>query len=317
MENYLTNNIENNKINKNYFLNDKPIFCNIFKPFLYKPIKIGNLQNLDQTILFSKNFIFYSFNNKKFTKFLQKSLINASNGIINYIVTELKGNFRDVIKNINGNYFCSNLINVCGKNNRIKILNELSNKLNEYSIDKFANHPIQSLIELASTEDEFKLILASFNEYKKILIASLNHNGTYVIQKIIRHIPESLRKKFNSIFVKLVSILSIDIYGVFSLEIFIIYTKDEIIRTQTFNIIMKDFITISTNKVGNYVIQILLLKWLDSKNGELLKKLIKSNFSILSTNIYSVYICQLYDKLYKNNEENEFCSSLNTQKNFL
>ena len=123
-----------------------------------------NLENLDIKTLFSKNLIFYSFNSQKMTKYLQKCLINASKEIITLIIHELKGSFREVIKNKNGNYFCSNLIKICDKNNRIKILKELSNSINEDCIDEFGTYPIQNLIQYASSEDEFQLLLSSFNE---------------------------------------------------------------------------------------------------------------------------------------------------------
>ena len=213
------NEIKKNTTGEKNVLLYKPVpFSNIYNPFLIPPV---NIEKLDQKILFSKNFIFYSFNNQNMTKSLQKCLINASKEIITFIIDELKGNYREVIKNKNGNYFCTNLIKICDQINRIKILKELSNTLSEDSIDEFGTYPIQNLIEYASTEYEFKLILCSFNEYEKILMPALNSHGTFVIQKLIRHIPESIRKEFNFIFVKFVSLLSRDTYGAFALDKFI------------------------------------------------------------------------------------------------
>ena len=280
---------------KNSLVDNPACFTIINNPFLFTPII--NMENLERKKLFSKNFIFYSFNNQNMTKYLQKCLINASKEIITFIIDELKGNFREVIKNKNGNYFCSNLIKVCDQSNRIKILKELSNILNEDSMDEFGTYPIQNLIELASSEYEFKLLLSSFNEYEKILMPALNPHGTFVIQKLIIHIPEKIRKDFNSIFVKFISLLARDTYGAFALEKFISYTKNVQIQNQIFDLIIKDFINISINKNGNYLIQKLLVKWWNNKKGEFIKKLIKSKYSILSNNIYSVHIFELYDKL--------------------
>ena len=289
-----------NEINKkiitfeNNFYFNPVFFVNNYNPLFFPPI---NMENSEQKKLFSKDFIFYSFNYQNMTKYLQKCLINASKEIINYIIDELKGNFREVIKNKNGNYFCSNLIKVCGKNNRIKILKELSNILSEDSTDEFGTYPIQNLIEYASCEYEFKLLLSSFNDCEKILMPALHPHGTFVIQKLIKHIPENIRKEFNFIFVKFISLLARDTYGAFSLEKFILYTKNEQIQNQIFDSIINDFINISTNKIGNYLIQKLIEKWWNNKKGESLKKIIKSKYCILSNNIYSVHICQLYDKL--------------------
>lgn len=285
--------------NKNCLIEQPAFTSEIYNSFLYQPI---NLESFDQKTLFSKNIMFYSFNSQKMTKYLQKCLINASKEVITSIIDELKGHFREVIKNKNGNYFCSNLIKVCDQKNRIKILKELSNVLNEESMDEFGTYPIQNLIEHASTEYEFKLLLTSFNECEKILMPALNPHGTFVIQKLIKHIPESIRKEFNFIFVKFVSLLARDTYGAFALEKFILYTKNEQIQKQISDSIINDFINISTNKIGNYLIQNILLKWWNNKKGENLKKIIKSKYSILSNNIYSIHICELYDKLNNNSE---------------
>lgn len=294
------------KFNKNEILNiqnspnDQGASFHIFN---YNNFNILDLQNLDEKTLFSKNNILMSFNNQKMTKYLQKNLINISKVKINYIIDELKGAFREIIKNKNGNYFCSNLINICDKNNRIKILIELSDTLSEDCMDEFGTYPIQNLIEHASSEDEFKLLLKSFNEADKILLPALNQHGTFVIQKLIRHIPEKIRVEFNLIIVQFVSILSRDKYGAYAIEKFILYTKNEQIQKQILNLIMADFINISTNKNGNYLIQHLLEKWWNNKKGENLKKLINSKYQILSKNIYSYYICQLYNKLLNDKKE--------------
>ena len=106
----------------------------ISMPLFFQLLDIKSL-NGKLKALFSKNIIFYSFNNQKMTKYLQKCLINAPKEIITFIIDELEGSFREVIKNKNGNYFCSNLLKICDKNNRIKILKELSSTINEDCID--------------------------------------------------------------------------------------------------------------------------------------------------------------------------------------
>lgn len=156
-------------------------------------IKTGN------PFSFSKKTILSSFTSQKTTIILQKSLNNASKETLDNIIDEMSGCYSSVIRNKNGNYFCSDLFKVCDKSQRIKVLKELSNTLSEDCIDEYGTHPIQTLIELAESEDEYKLLLLSFNDYNKILRAALSQNGTYVIQKLIRHIPEKYRMEFNLI----------------------------------------------------------------------------------------------------------------------
>ena len=304
-----------NTINSQAYENQKELFQNrinfsdnsgLFYKFQSPNyVDITDMENMNTKTLFSRNNILNSFKSKKLTKYLQKCLINVSKETINYILNELKGEFRAIIKNKNGNYFCSNLIKKCDKNSRIILLTELSATINEDCMDEFGTYPIQNLIELASGEDEFKLLLTSFKEPDKILMPAMNAHGTFVIQKLIKHIPEHIRSEFNNIFVSFVSVLSRDAYGAYSLEKFIYFTKNEQIQKQILNIITNDFINISTNKNGNFLIQNLLKKWWNNKKGEILKNLIVSKFQILSKNNYSFYICDLYFKLTKSEEENK------------
>ena len=259
--------------------------------------------NLDKYCPFTKKNIILSFDNQNSTKQLQKSIVGASKETIDFIINQLKGSFRMIIKDKNGNYFCSDLIKLCDKNQRIQILNELSYSLCEDSNDEFGTHSIQSLIECSSSEEEYKLLLSPFNDFNKIILTSLNQYGTYVIQKLIVNIPENFRTQFNLIFVKFICILSRDMYGVCAVKKFIGYTSNEFIVKQFLNIILTNFVNISTNKFGNYLIQYLLEKWWKKEEGLYIKNIIFSKFRILSENHYSSYICGLFIKLCNSKEK--------------
>ena len=269
----------------------------------------------DQLKFFSKQNILLSFTNQKSTKQLQKSLVGISKDIIDFIIYELTGCFRMIIRDKNGNYFCSDLLKICDKNQRIKILKELSNTINEDCTDEFGTHTIQNLIEFASSEEEFKLLLVSFNDFNKITVTALNQYGTHVIQKLIVHIPEKFRMVFNLMFVKFVCILSRDMYGVCAVKKFIAYTKNEVILNQFLNLVLTNFINISGNKFGNYLIQYLLEKWWKKEEGISLKNIIISKFPILAENRYSSYVCSLFIKLCNDEEKKQLLFSLNKYKN--
>ena len=263
---------------------------------------------------FNQKNILAAFNSQKTTKQLQKILSEESNETIDIILKELKGNFREIIKNRNGNYFCSDLLKVCNQEQRLKILTELSPFISEDCTHEFGTHPIQHLIELSSSEEEYKLLLASFNDFNKVLLASLSQNGSFVIQKLIVNIPEKTRFQFNQIFVQFICILSRDMYGLCAVKKFIGYTKNELIVKQVFNTIIKNFVSIASNQYGNYLIQYLLEKWWKTPEGVYLKKIIASKFQILSGNHFSSYICRLFFKLCSNEEKKEFLSNLNNYK---
>lgn len=292
-------------------INSNTLLFPLFSPNLYNKLDFKK----DQLKYFSKQNILFSFTNQKSTKQLQKSLVGISKEIIDYIIYELTGCFRMIIRDKNGNYFCSDLLKICDKNQRIKVLKELSNTINEDCTDEFGTHTIQNLIEFASSEEEFKLLLVSFNDFNKITVTALNQYGTHVIQKLIVHIPEKFRMVFNLMFVKFVCVLSRDMYGVCAVKKFIAYTKNEVILKQFLNLVLTNFINISGNKYGNYLIQYLLEKWWKKEEGICLKNIIISKFPILAENRYSSYVCSLFIKLCNDEEKKQLIISLNRHKN--
>ena len=240
--------------------------------------------------------------------------MEVSKDTIDIIIKEMSGTFSTNIKNKNGNYFCSDLFKVCDTNQRITILKELSNTLSDDCIDEYGTHPIQHLVELSKTEEEYHLILFSFKDYNKIINASLNQNGSYVIQKIIVYIPERFRLDFNLILIKFLSSLAMDMYGVCTVKKFIGYTKNELHIKQILNIILTNFVSISKNQYGNYLIQYILEYWWNSKEGTFLKKICMSKFHILAENNFSLYICDLFIKL-SSLEDKELLMSLLSEDN--
>lgn len=246
------------------------------------------------TYTISKASILKAFNNQQDTILLQKMLMEAPNETLSQIIKEMNGSFSLVIKNKNGNYFCSDLLKSCDQNQRIIILKELSITLCDDCLDEYGTHTIQTLIENSKSKEEYDLILASFNTCDKISKASKNSNGFFVIQKIINYIPENMRMEFNYLFLKLFYELSIDIYGISTVKAFILYTKNEEILKQIEVITYNNFLNIAKNQYGNYLIQSMQEHWGNSKSGIKLKKMIIANFNILMENHYSKFICNLF-----------------------
>ena len=304
--------------NKKFLSDDSAFHClynfNTFSPAFNKFSLYSEQTVLNGNFFFSKNNILTAFYSQKSTKILQKILSGASKEIIDKILKELSGNFKTIIKNKNGNYFCSDLFKACNKEQLLKILRELSPTISQDCTDEFGTHPIQNLIELSSKEEEFKLLLCSFNNMDNILMASLNQNGAFVVQKLIVHIPEKFRKNFNLIFVKFVCILSRDMYGVCTVKKFVGYTQNELIVKQILNSILSNFVNISQSQYGNYLIQYLLEKWWETAEGEYLKRVIISKFQILASNNYSFFVCDLFLKLSNSEEKKNFINSFNDYK---
>ena len=266
-------------------------------------------KNPDIDIPLTKKAILSCLNAQCTSKMLQKILMETSKDIVGTIVKDLSGSYRDIIRDKNGNYFCSDLFKICEQSQRIMILKELSKTISEDCTHRFATHPIQTLIDFSSCEEEYKLILDSFYDYKKFFYASFDSYGSYAIQKIIEHIPEKFRKQFNLLFVTFIPMLSMKQFGVCSIKKFVTYSKNEELNEKIINLMRQNFVQIATNNYGNFVIQFMLKQWNNERCGKKLKQEIRDNFFILSQNKYSYYICDLYLK-FASNEEKLYISNI-------
>ena len=254
--------------------------------------------------------ILNSLADQKTTIILQKILIESDNEQIKNIVLELKGKYRQLILDKNGNFFCKDLFKICDQKERIAILQELSPTLSEDSCNNFGTHPIQTLVEFSSCEDEYKLILSSFNDYNKLLFATVDPNGAYVIQKIITRIPERFRSNFNYIFSSFICFVCKQKYGIVTVKKFIEYTKSQKITEQILNLIKINFMNFAVDKYGNYLLQFLLEKWNNAPEGKEIKDLVANNFSIMINSKYSSFVCEVYVKLINIEEKNKIIKTL-------
>lgn len=293
-----------NFINESKISNDKKINNN---ESIKNSTSTNTSSNQDTNIYFyqnelTKKSILSCLNAQNTAIILQRIISEASKEVIDNIVNELKGTYRELIKDKNGNYFCSDLFKMCEKAQRIKILNELSKTICEDSTHKFATYPIQILIEFSSSEEEYKLILYSFHDYKQLILTTFDSCGSYVINKIIEHIPEKFRYQFNLLFIAIIPLISLKQFGVCCCKKFISFTTNEEIIEKMINIIIKNFIKISTNNFGNFLIQFILKKLNNTRQGERIKEEIINNYKDLSENKYSFYICDLFLKLASNED---------------
>ena len=258
----------------------------------------------------TKQFILSSFNDQIATKKMQAFLNKTSKENIAHIVYSLTGSYRAIIKNKNGNYFCSDLFKVCEQNQRIKILCELADHISEDCCHKYGSYSIQTLIDFSASEDEYKLLLNSFNDYNKFLYASLDPIGSYTIQKIIEHIPERFRIQFDLNFISFICFISIKKYGIINAKQFISFTKIEENINQIINLIANNFMNIAVNNYGNYLIQHILEKWNNIIEIKKIKIKIMDNFLFLYKNKFSYHICNLFLKLANDEEKNKLINIL-------
>ena len=262
------------------------------------------------SLIFSRKAILGSFPYQQKTFYLQKELRSANNIIIDYIVNELFGFYREIILDKNGNYFISDLIKVCEQKHRIKILEELSSTLSEDCLNCFATHPIQTLIDRASSDTEYKYILFSFSDFNKFLTASLDPNGAYTIKKIIERIPNRFRSEFNYIFCSFIGFTSKTKFGIITVKKFIACSKSDTINSLVMNLIRNNFMDLAANQYANYLIQFLLEIWINTPEGNEIKEMIFKNFQVMCEKKYSSFICELFIKIITSEEKTELIKSL-------
>ena len=279
---------------------------------LQKKSNISQIQNNIQYshIKLNKMVILNSLSDQKTVFIVQKILQESSNEDVISIVHELKGEYRKLIYDKYGNFFCKDLFKIINTIERIEILKELHPTLSEDCCHSYATHPLQALVEFSSTEEEYKLILFSFNDYNKLLFATIDPNGSYVIQKIIDRIPERFRKDFNYIFSSFIGFVCKKKYGIVALKKFIECTRSEAVMPDIIKLIRDNFMNFAVDKYGNYLIQYILDKFANFSEGKEIKILIFNNFNVMCKSKYSSFICESYVKTLNNDEKIQLIKTL-------
>jgi hypothetical protein len=251
------------------------------------------------------------------TKALQNMLNeNTPKETISSIVDNLAGAYLYILKDRNGNYFLSDLIKNCEQYQRIKILKELYKTISDDCIDKYATHPLQAIIDYSGSDEEYSLIMFSFTDYNKTLLASLDPNGSYVIKKIIKHIPEKHKTKFNLLFVTFIHFIITKKFGVVNAKEFVKYTKNEEILDNIATMIYVNFKAFAMNEFGIYFIQHLLEQWNNKTQGEKIKSCIIENFKeLFYFNKKTKSLCLLFLSNASYNEKMKLVNTINIKEN--
>ena len=160
---------------------------------------------------FDKEKIFLYLSYHKTAKLLQAQLSEEKNvNNIAQVITNLKGHFSSLFFGKNSNYFISDLILKATKQQKILILKEIQYHIFKMCLNEYASHPIQTLIEKASSKEEIDIILQSICNKSKFVKLCLNQNGTYVIRKILQLVNENFRIKLNELIINNINILVAD-----------------------------------------------------------------------------------------------------------
>ena len=120
-------------------------------------------------------------------------------------------------------------------------------------------HCLQELLNYINNTEKQISVIKSI-KYKEIEMA-YDQNATYVLKKIISIIPDSKRIRLNNIIIENTKELSLNANSVFIIKQFIATITIEENKKRIINILKKNFLTISQNPFGNYVIQFIFDVW--------------------------------------------------------
>ena len=250
--------------------------------------KLENIKKENKNL--KKNF---NLEEKYIKNLLNKTQLTVSQ--IEELIPKLKGRFFNLMNGKNSNYIMSELIQNASKKQKLIILSEIYNQIDILAINEYGSHPLQALIEKASSKDEIIMIINAVSSKNKLIKIAKNSNGTYVVQKIISYFNENYRNKINKIIIKHFTELCYNMYGVCVIKKFINTCENEQILLSLLSLFMKNIINISENQFGNYAIQIFIEKISKKeKLFSLFEQYIIFNFIRLSINRFGSRVIECF-----------------------
>ena len=336
---YLNNNPHfNQKYNNLISLNNNDDIYKLYDLLFYYNLSINFNNNLikNQNNLINLN----DMNNIKLNKY-NKKCSNSSENSLTSILCDKKGineikemiiknpNYLELIRkillilnkenglhkvcgNIYGNYFFQELFSKMN-NDLIQLTIDLINsEFVNIAKNPFGTHCLQKLLNFINNS-EMEISILKAIKYKEKEMA-FDDYATYVLQKIILIIPDKKRKRLNNLIIENAKELSLNSNSVFILKKFIATITIEENKKKLINMIKNNFLIISQNPFGNYVIQYLFETW-PMKDCDLLINEIFENAIELSTKRFSSNIIMkalnIFDAYHKLQLINILCFSSN------
>ena len=216
------------------------------------------------------------------SRLLQYYLQFTSSNVIHCLFMEIVDYFLMLLKDTYSNYFCLKLFSFLNSNDRMIVINILSNNFIELATNKISTYPFQCIIEnLSSTNERTTLIKTIIPSQKKvsknndsIITLAVNTYGTHVIVKLLTYFPTHL---MNPIIIHLInnfSFLATDANGVCTIKklVSVITTPNDkhfyIIKQK----ICDNAILLCEDPYGNYVLQNVLNVWNNDNKEELMNE---------------------------------------------
>ena len=205
------------------------------------------------------------------------------------LFNRLLPDFKKIMTDYFGNYFCQEYFNYLGKKERLKLWKLLDkSEIFYYSTNDYSNHCLQKLVSIASSSDdkEQKKICDLYYIHFKNLI--YDSKGTHILQKIILNFKFHNKLSLINLLNDNIEDLACDSKGVCLIKQHMASLTNEksCLRINFVNLISNCLIKYMTDKYGHYLILYMIEKW-SEKDMEQIILFIKKNLPELSRNIYS------------------------------
>ena len=188
--------------------------------------------------------------NQNYNKELIRNLI---------LVLNKENGLHKIFKNIYGNYFIQHLFSKMNDDLIQLTIDLISSEFVNIAKSQSGTHCLQELLNYVNNTEKQISIIKSI-KYKEIEMA-YDQNATYVLKKIISIIPDSKRTRLNNIIIENTKELSLNVNSVFIIKQFISTITIEENKKRIINNLKKNFLIISQNPFGNYVIQFIFDVW--------------------------------------------------------
>ena len=300
-----------NPYNLNINIKNSNIYNNINQEPSYNPKKT-NLNKIN--IIKNKNELNFNFHKTSLTTLLCeknginqiKSLLKSEEyniDLIRKIILTLNkenGLFK-VFTNIYGNYFIQDLFKKMNNDLIQLTIDLISSEFVNISKTPSGTHCLQELLNYINDSEKEISIIKSI-KYKEKEMA-FDKYATYVLKKIILIIPDTKRVRLNNAIIDNTKELSLNSNSVFILKQFIATNTIQENKNKIINALKKNFLLISQNPFGNYVIQYIFEVW-PIKDCEPIVNEIFNKVNDLSCQHFSVNIVlkalNVFNNEYKN-----------------
>ena len=221
--------------------------------------------------------------NHKGSKIFQKYLKSThSDEILHLIFIELQSNLEELIIDPYANYFCKKFFTYLNQKDRIEFLKSIEKSIIKLSLDNIGTYPIQSIIEHLNTKNEKNIIISGLKEnFEKLIYDTF---GCHVLEKLLTCFEDDyVNFIYNYILDNFLNLTN-NSNGIYIIKKILTFTQKKNLHEKLKNIVKKNTIFLIKQSYGNFVIQVIIETWNDYKE---ITDLLKNNFLALSLEKYA------------------------------